>query len=238
MSMGRLFGVGVGPGDPELLTLKARRILSQVPVIFTPQSRQVEESFACSIVKGILDKEKQEIVPLRFPMTRDEEKLEEAWNIAVKQILRILKEGRDCAFITEGDPLLYSTFIHVYALLQKKHPGVPVEIVPGVSSVVAAAARARVPLAQGESSLAVLPATSDIQKIRSALASFDTLVFTKIDRSFDGLLEVLEGMGLADNAIWVKRCTTSEEEIVKDIRKLKGRKLDYFSLLIVKRGGF
>ena len=232
---GRFFGVGVGPGDPELLTLKAQRILSQVHVVFVPQTGPGEDSFAYSIVKGLLDRSKQKVVPLIFPMTKDEDKLGDAWNSAADQIWRTVKEGRDCALITEGDPFLYSTFIYIYEIVRERHPEVRLEVVPGISSVFAAASRAGQPLGTGGDSVAILSSFSGANKIRETLESFDTVVVTKIDRSFDSLLKVLEESGLAERAIWVKRCTTGQEEIVRDIRQLKGRKLDYFSLLIVRK---
>lgn len=232
---GRFYGIGVGPGDPELLTLKARRILSQARVVFFPQTGPAEASFAYSIVKEFLDNSKQEIVPLTFPMTKDENKLKGAWSIAAAQIWETIKEGNDCALITEGDPLLYSTFIYIYEIFRKRYPQVAIEIVPGISSIFAAASRTGEPLGMGEDSVAILSSVSDRNKIRETLKSFDTIVFTKIDRSFNGLLEVLEESGLAGKAIWVKRCTTGEEEIMRDIRQLKGKKLDYMSLLIVRK---
>ncbi len=233
--LGRFYGIGVGPGDPELLTIKAQKILSKVSVVFIPQTALKEVSFAYSIVKGFLDSRRQKVAPLIFPMTKDETKLKDAWIQAVNQIWQIIKEGKDCALITEGDPFLYSTFIYIYELFREKYPGVSIEIIPGISSVFAAASRAGKPLALGEDSLAVLPGGSAKSKIRGTLESFNTIVFTKIDRSFDALLETLEELELVDKAVWVKRCTTAEEEIVRDIRQLKGKKLDYFSLLIIRR---
>lgn len=233
-ALGHFYGVGVGPGDPELLTLKAQRILNQVQVVFIPQTGPSEASFAYSIVKGLLDKNKQKVVPLVFPMTKDKAKLKDAWDSAANQIWEIVIEGKDCALITEGDPLLYSTFIYIYEIFRKKYPLVPVEIIPGISSVFAAASRVGEPLVLGEESLAILSSFSDRKKIKETLESFNTIVFTKIDHSFDSLLSVLEEMGLVDRAIWIKRCTTGEEEIVRDIRQLKGKKLDYLSLMIVK----
>lgn len=233
--LGCFFGIGVGPGDPELITLKAQRILAQVKVVFIPQTGPSEASFAYSIVKGFLDKSKQQVVSLVFPMTKDENKLKDAWSTAAAQIWETIKEGKDCALITEGDPLLYSTFIYIYEIFRKRYPQVRVEIVPGISSVFAAASRTGEPLGMGEDSVAILSSVSDRKRIRETLESFDTVVFTKIDRSFDSLFKVLEESGLVEKAIWVKRCTTGEEEIVRDIRHLKGRKLDYLSLLIVRK---
>ena len=105
VNLGRLYGVGVGPGDPELLTLKAKRILSQVQVVFIPQTGLAETSFAYSIIKDFLDGKRQKVAPLIFPMTKEEAKLKDAWASASNQIWQVIKEGNDCAFITQGDTL-------------------------------------------------------------------------------------------------------------------------------------
>ena len=171
MALGRFYGIGVGPGDPELLTIKAQMILSKVPVVFIPQTSLNEASFAYSIVREFLDSRRQKVAPLIFPMTKDETKLKDAWIQAVNHIWQIIKEGKDCALITEGDPFLYSTFIYIYELFRERYPEVSVEIIPGISSVFAAASRAGMPLALGEDSLAVLPGGSAKSKIRGTLES-------------------------------------------------------------------
>ena len=156
-SVGRLYGVGVGPGDPELLTLKAHRILQQVPIICVPQAETSTESYALSIVQDILDLDNQEILRISFP-TDDEEGAGDVWRSAAETIFERLKSGTNVAFITEGDPMLYSTFSYVLESIRANHPETPVEIVPGVSSVMAAAASALAPLVTHGQRLAILPA--------------------------------------------------------------------------------
>ena len=141
---GCLYGVGVGPGDPELLTRKALRILQQVPVICTPQSETSNESYALEIVSEFLDRAKQEILRLTFP-TDDAEGAAGVWRRGAEIIAEKLLAGQDVAFITEGDPMLYSTFAYVLEGITSAHPSISVEIVPGVSSVMAAAASAAIP---------------------------------------------------------------------------------------------
>ncbi len=232
---GCLYGVGVGPGDPDLLTVKAVRLLQQVPVVVVPRKTSRDESYAYSIISHLVDKGRQEVLPLVFPMKKELDQLRSYWREACEAIHQRLDEGKDCAFITEGDPLLYGTFIYVYEMLKDLHPEIRVEIVPGISSVTAAAARAQVPLVSGDGRLAILPATYEGEKLRETLRDFDTVVLMKVHSVFDQVLDILEEMGLVEGAVFVKRCTTPGQEIIRDIRTLRGRRLDYLSLLIVRK---
>ena len=134
-----------------------------------------------------------------------------------------------------GDPLLYGTFIHVLEQLRNNHPEVEVEVVPGISSLNAAAARGVVPLAVDDERVAIISSTAEDNFVKEALQRFDTVVFMKIDKTFDRILNILEELNLIAKCFYVKRCTTQDEEIVWDITQLKGQKLDYFSILIVRR---
>lgn len=233
--LGRFYGVGVGPGDPELLTMRAYRVLRTVPVIFVPQKDGESESFACSIISGIVKSPAQKIIGLIFPMLRDREQLTDYWKQAVNAIWQELAKGNDCAFINVGDPLLYGTFIHVFEALKACHPEADVEVIPGVSSVNAAAARTVTPLASNDERIAIISATDDDDFIRETLRNFDTVVFLKVHRLPDRLFDILEQMDLAGKCVYVRRCTTRDEEIVRDISKLRGSRLDYFSLLLMRR---
>ncbi len=233
--IGRFYGVGVGPGDPELLTLKAHRILTQVPVIFVPKKVKGSESLAKSIINDLAAKSEPKIVELVFPMLRDKEQLAESWRKAADIIWRHLAAGDDCAFVNVGDPLLYGTFIHVLESLRETQPELEVAVIPGISSLNAAAAKGMVPLATEDECVAIISSSCEDKFIRQVLESFDTVVFMKINRNFDRILNILEGLNLTGKCLYVRRCTTKDEEIVWDISRLKGRKLDYSSLLIVRR---
>ena len=233
--IGRLYGVGVGPGDPELLTLRAQHVLSQVPVIFVPKKTKQSESIAESIVGNLTPGIKPKIVGLVLPMLRDEEQLQEYWHQAATTIWQHLERGEDGAFVNVGDPLLYGTFIHILEKLQKSHPEIEVEVVPGISSINAAAARTMVPLASNDDNIAIISGNLEDKAIRETLENFNTVVFMKMNKLFDKLIEILEGLNLMDKCVYVRRCTTKDEEIIWDISKLKGRKVDYFSLLIVRK---
>jgi len=233
--IGRLYGVGVGPGDPELMTLKASRILSQVPVIFVPKKAEQGESIAESIVGNLSPRIEPKIVGLVLPMLRDREQLADYWRKAVESMWQYLKNGEDCAFVNVGDPLLYGTFVHILETLQKSHPEVEVEVIPGISSISAAAARAIVPLASNDERIAIISGNREDKVIRETLENFDTVVFMKMNTVFDKLLTILEELKLIEKCVYVRRCTTQDEEIIRDISRLKGKKVDYFSLLIVRK---
>ena len=128
---GRLYGVGVGPGDPELITVKARNILSSVPVIFVPQKDEAADSFALSIIDSLVNKAKQKVIGLVLPMLKDDSQLAPYWLKAAEQIWEQMEKGRDCAFINVGD-LFYGTFIHIFRTLKRLHPAADVEVVPGI----------------------------------------------------------------------------------------------------------
>jgi len=233
--LGRLYGVGVGPGDPELLTLRAHRVLSQVPVIFVPLKDEKSKSYARSIIDNLVKKSEGKIVGLVLPMLRDKKRLQDYWHQAADTIWQYLEKGKDSAFVNIGDPLLYGTFIHIWEMLKQSHPEIEVEVIPGISSINAAAARAIVPLASNDERIAIISGNHEAQVIRDTLENFDTVVFLKVNTMFDKLLGILEELNLMGKSVYVRRCTTQDEEIIRDISQLKGEKVDYFSLLIVRK---
>lgn len=233
--IGRLYGIGIGPGDPELVTLKAYRILMRVPVIFVPKKAHESEGFAKAVISSLVTSSESKIVELLFPMLTDRKLLAKSWHEAVETIWQYLAAGDDGAFVSLGDPLLYGTLVHVLDTLGEDHPQVPVEVIPGISSVSAAAARAMVPLAINDESLAIVSSLSEPGFIKEVLQGFNTVVFMKVNRASERLFSILEELDLTAKCVYVKSCTTKDEELVRDITRLKGCKLDYFSLLIVRR---
>jgi precorrin-2/cobalt-factor-2 C20-methyltransferase len=183
----------------------------------------------------LVKKSEGKVVGVVLPMLRDKEKLADYWLKAAENIWQYLKKGEDCAFVNIGDPLLYGTFIHILETLQKSHPEIEVEVIPGISSISAAAARAVVPLASNDERIAIISGNREDKVIREALDNFDTVVFIKMNKVFDRLLGILEELKLVEKCVYVRRCTTQDEEIIRDISKLKGEKVDYFSLLIVRK---
>ena len=231
--------VGIGPGDPELMTLKAVRILKQVPCIFVPKGREEGTSLALSIVQKTLSLDNKEIVEAYFPMkktmgTADTGELDIKWNETVDAVVGRLNRGMDAAFITIGDPAIYSTFFYLYDRLLELKPALHIEIVPGISSVNAAAARAGLYLGLGNDRIAILPANY-LDSLQETLEKFDTVVLMKVSKVFDTVRDTLVEMGLAAGATYVARAGMEDERIRKDIRTVKEEDMNYFSLVIVRR---
>ncbi|HEY6873817.1 MAG TPA: precorrin-2 C(20)-methyltransferase [Geobacteraceae bacterium] len=233
--MAKIYAVGVGPGDPELLTRKAERILREVAVVCAPTASPADSSYALSIVESFLDRDRQEVIVQVFPMRKDQEGLAEFWETAADEVAEKVRQGRDVAFITIGDPFLYSTFLYLYRIFRERYPDIPVEVVPGISSVGAAAVAAGVPLGMASERIAIIPAAFENGGLRRTLEEFDTVVLMKVSRVFDGVYALLQELGLENNGVFVSRVGSPEEEVVFDLGALVGRKLDYLSLLIVKK---
>jgi precorrin-2/cobalt-factor-2 C20-methyltransferase len=233
--MAKIYAVGVGPGDPELLTRKAERILRSVPVICAPTASPVDSSYALSIVEPFLEQRRQEVIIQVFPMRKDQSGLDEFWETAAAEVAEKVRGGQDVAFITIGDPFLYSTFLYLYRIFRDRYPDIAVEVVPGVSSINAAAAAAGLPLGQASERIAIIPAAFEEKDLRRILLDFDTVVLMKVSRVFDGVYALLKELELEKNAAFISRVGSPEEEVVFDLVQLLGQKLDYLSMLIVKK---
>jgi precorrin-2/cobalt-factor-2 C20-methyltransferase len=254
VNCGTFYGIGMGPGDPELLTRKAYRLLATVPVIFYPSSGGKPEGFALDILHRAfaeasweadavtsngqpLSSVLERCRPLPATMVRGADTVRPHWTDAAEIVARVLENGQDAAFITEGDPSLYSTFVYLQMALAERCVQARVEVVAGISSLSAAAARTAFPLALGEERIAVLPATYDPAFLERALETFDTVVLLKVSRVLDQLMVILEQRGLLDSAVFVERCGTPQERVVRDIGSLRGQRVHYFSLLLVRKEG-
>lgn len=233
--MARVYAVGVGPGDPELLTRKAERLLRQAHVICAPTGNADAASYALVIVEQFIDRDRQEVISQVFPMQKDQAGLEEFWERAAAQVAEHVRAGRDVAFITIGDPFLYSTFLYLYRIFRTSYPDIEVEVVPGISSINAAAAAAGLPLGMGGERIAILPAVYADDELRKALQDFDTVVMMKVHRVFDRVYGLLRELGLEENAVFVRRVGSRQQEVVVDLASLLGKELDYLSMLIVAK---
>jgi precorrin-2/cobalt-factor-2 C20-methyltransferase len=236
---GTLYALGLGPGDPELVTVKAVRIMRSVATLLVPVRREGDEGYAWQIARPHLEPGRQEVVRLPFPQERGDVELDAQWDRHAESVLVLLDDGRDAAFLTEGDPLLYGTFVQLAAGLRRSAPELPIEVVPGVSSITAAAAAAGDPLVARGGRLAVLPAVYGLDDLRRTLVEFDTVVLLKVNRVLGEIVEALERLGLAERALLVERCGRPEQRIVRGLGGLAGP-VDYFSLVIVHgegRGG-
>lgn len=232
---GKFYGLGVGPGDPELLTIKAHRILREVDIVCVPISKMEQESLALSIVKPYLQEDKL-VMELHMPMTQDETTLEASWSGAAEQILPYLQEGKQVAFLTLGDPSLFSTYTYLLTRIKKLDPEIVVETVPGITSLAAAAARINLPLAEGEERLTIVPALLDVDELTGILAESSNVVLMKVSRQFPEIVRILEQEGRLEDAVMVTRCGQPRERIIGDLRQVAGEKIDYMSLIIIKKG--
>ena len=235
--IGNFYGIGVGPGDPELLTLKAYRLIRTLPRLYAPVSRLSAPSYAKSIVAEHLAPGRS-VDELLFTMRAEPVEMVAQWRSNAEVIAEDLWARRDVGFLTEGDPLLYSTFVHLLGALHEICPEAPVVAVPGVPSFLAAAAAIGMPLVDHDERLAILPASyenlDDGAGVREALEQFDTVVLFKVASAIDRVIDLLEELGRTDRAVLVTRCGRPDEQIVRDVRSLCGRKLDYFSLVIIR----
>jgi precorrin-2/cobalt-factor-2 C20-methyltransferase len=233
--LGVLYGLGVGPGDPELITVKAFRILKESPVIAYPRKKMGAKSYALAITELYVNTEEKTMVGLTFPMTKDREALELQWNKTVAAVWEHIQQGKDVAFVTEGDPMIYSTFIHLMRLMQERHPEVEIRSIPGISSVNASASQLGIPMADGDEQIAIVPATDDYDTMRHAIESHDCIVFIKVAKVIDLMIRVLSDLGLVNKAAVLTKVTSSEEMIWRDIMELQGRELEYLTLMVVRK---
>lgn len=231
---GKLYGIGVGPGDPELITLKAKRLLNEVQCIAVPKTASDRESTALSITEGILDHSK-EVLELLFPMSFDEQTLSKSWEKAVSAIRARLDENKDVAFITLGDPTVYSTYMYIHKTIRSLE--YQAEIIPGITSFCASAASVGISLGENKETIAIVPSAYECENLTQVLDSFDNIVLMKVAGNLPGIKDKLSGRGLTDKAVLVSKCGFEDEQIEFDIEKAMQSKLSYFTTMIIKRNG-
>ncbi|MFF5995690.1 precorrin-2 C(20)-methyltransferase [Lysinibacillus sp. KU-BSD001] len=233
-NLGVLYGLGVGPGDPELITVKAFRLLQECPVIAYPKKLKGSKSYAHRIVDVYINPAEKDMLGLVFPMTKDEDVLAREWKKSAETIYEYLAQGKDVAFVTEGDPMLFSTFIHLMKLMQSMHPDVQIVTIPGISSFNGSANRLGIPLADGDEHVAMIPAHDDMDAMRKAIEDHDAVVFIKVAKVINEMLALLKDMGLYDRAHVVTK-VTSDEEIIWDLDDLAEAELNYLSCMVVRK---
>ncbi len=238
---GTFIGIGVGPGDPELITIKAAKALKTVDVICVPKSHAKKPSMALGMVKQILQERTKpaEILELVFPMSRDDLNNRKLW---LESAALVAAKAKKCnvAFITLGDPMLYSTFLYLYECVKETYPEIELEIIPGVTSVTAAAASSKLPLAEKEEVVTIMPSELNPTLIEKTAKYADNLVFMKCAHRIKEFIPTLLKAGFTDNSTvaLVKRCTLPEEKVlVGKLCEVKGWDIteDYFSVAIVKK---
>jgi precorrin-2/cobalt-factor-2 C20-methyltransferase len=229
MAIGVLYGLGLGPGDPELVTLKALRLLRAAPVIAYP-APDSGESFARSIVSEFLNPAQRE-VRIAFPM-RPGPPPHAIYDAAATTIAAALDQGYDVAFLCQGDPFFYGTFAAVFTRLAPRYR---VEVVPGVSSLTAGAAVAGVPLAQRDETITVIPAILAEHELSRRLATAETAVVIKLGRHAGKLRRVLTGLGRLDDTIYIERATQTRQRVAA-FAEVEPDGVPYFAMVLVRGG--
>jgi len=226
-----LYGLGVGPGDPELMTLKAHRILCAAKIIAYP-APDTGPSFAREIVTGYIREDATEI-PIIIPMRMQRFPAQEIYDEAATTIAHHLDHGEDVAVLCEGDPFFYGSFMYLYARLNAQYR---VEIVPGVSSLMACAAEFGRPLAARNDVLTIIPAPLAAGQIKQQLETTDAAAIIKIGRHYDKIYSILDELGLLERAGYVERASLPNQKIVR-LSETRLDKAPYFSMILVRREG-
>ena len=230
--LGTFYGIGVGPGDPDLLTVKAISTIKQVDVIIAPKTEKKDDSVALSIARPYL-KPDIKIIYQVFPMVKDFNDSPEVFVSNKDEIISLLNEGLNVAFLTLGDPMFYSTYIYIFKLLQSED--VRIETIPGVPAFLAIASQIGKPVAFGDDILSIIPATADLNAIDSALDNSNTAVMMKVYKNFDDIVDNLERHDMARQAVLVSRCGLSDEKIISDIAQHRHENLNYLSTIITRK---
>ncbi|NEQ87679.1 MAG: precorrin-2 C(20)-methyltransferase [Moorea sp. SIO2I5] len=233
MKLGTLYGISVGPGDPDLITLKALRILKQAPVVAFPTGVRGKPGMAQQIVAQWLENHQVQL-PLTFPYVQDTAILTQAWQLAAEQVWNYLGLGQDVAFACEGDVSFYSTFTYLAQMLQQLHPQSLIQTVPGVSSPMATASVLGLPLTIRDQRLVVLPALYNVEELEKVLDWADVVVLLKVSSVYQQVWQVLHRHQLLENAYVVERATLPDQVIYHNLCDRPNLALPYFSLLIVK----
>src|SRR3954471_12625713 len=234
MSAGRLFGVGVGPGDPELVTVKARRLIESADVVAYPVAKKGR-----GVARGVAApylREGQVELALTYPVTTEETDhpggysgaLREFYDASAAEIAVHLDAGRDVAVLCEGDPFFYGSYMYLHERLAPRYE---TEVVPGVTAFSAAAASAGTPLAKRDDVLTVLPGTLPPDALAARLRDTDAAVVMKLGRTFDGVRDAAERAGVAGRGVYVERASSAEERS-EALRDVSGS-VPYMSLVLV-----
>lgn len=233
-STGTFYGIGVGPGDPELITLKSEKILRRVDVVYAAASTKNKHSMAVNIAEQFIPEETP-VKMLFFPMTRDKSVTQKAWEENALTVIKDLEQGRDGAFITVGDPTTYSTYGYILKHIQILAPHVRVKTIPGITSYNAAAARLNITLVQGEESLLVTSGVKGGDRLKHLFVKPDTVVFLKAYRKVNDIIGALDETGRFKNCVGVKKCGLPDEEIIYNMKEFNNMPPDYWTLIIAQQ---
>jgi len=239
--MAQLIGIGVGPGDPDLLTVKAVKAIQDTDVIMCPASAEDRPSIALSVISSLIDKSKnQEIVKLIFPMTKDKDILEAHWKTNANIMAEKVLSGKNVVYLTVGDPYLYSTRIYMHRDISANYPDIKISVIPGIVSIFTFASKVGISIAEGAEKVAIIPSCYDLSSVKEIAKHSEVLVFLKDGRYFDKVIELLKESGFPENSIFaIGQDLGTDHEIIR--KMTLGEVNDgtlttkYFSILVVKR---
>lgn len=236
-----LYIVGTGPGDPDLLTLKAYETLKQCPLIVAPKGSKNGKSTALSIVEQTVSIKDKDVFELYFPMKKvrlDQKvhpEVEAAWDETAEKVIELLKTG-NVAFPTLGDPAIYSTGYYLYDRIISKNADINVEFISGISAMSSCSASTSTPVCLGDDTLAVIPATFSEEKIKKALVEFDAIVLMKVHKVMDKICTLLQETKLIQHATYVEKAGMQDERIISDLTNPPDNP-HYFSTIIIRKRG-
>ncbi|MDJ0687929.1 MAG: precorrin-2 C(20)-methyltransferase [Xenococcaceae cyanobacterium MO_188.B32] len=233
MQLGILYGISVGTGDPELITLKGLRYLQQCPIVAFPAGLGERPGIAQQIITDWL-KPQQTTLALNFPYVQNESTLVSAWQQAARQVWQHLRQGKNVAFACEGDVSFYSTFTYLAQTLQDLHPEAVVKTVPGVCSPMAVASALQIPLTIRSQRLAILPAIYTIDELETVLDWAEVVILLKVNSVYERVWQVLHQRNLLDRSWIVEKATFPEQKIYRNLAKYPQLQLSYFSLLLIQ----
>lgn len=230
--MAKFYGIGTGPGDSSLVTVKAINTLKNIDILYTPEAKKGGDSLALSIVKEYVP-DKVEIKSRHFPMSNHGTDKIEAWEDISKEIVSDVKSGKDVGFITLGDPMIYSTYVYV---MERIMEDIEVETIPGISSFSNIASNQNFPLVMDTDPLVVIPCTMEEDKIDEALEKYDCIVLMKIYKRINLILDKLKKHNLIDYAILVSNSSQEREVVFTNLREEEiDEKISYFSTILVNK---
>lgn len=234
MKPGILYGVSVGTGDPELITVKGLRILQTSDIIAFPAGINHRPGIAQNIIDRWLQPQ-QQILPLDFPYTKDTEVLQAAWDKAAANVWHYLQQGTNIAFACLGDTSFYSTFTYLAQSLQQLQPKIEIETVPGVCSPMAIASVLQIPLTVNHQSLAILPTIHALQELEAALDWAEVVILMKVNSVYQQVWQVLNQRNLLKSSHVVEKATFPEQKIYLDLSNQPELNLSYFSIMVIKK---
>ena len=229
---GTFYGIGVGPSDPELLTVKAIKAIEAADVLIAPKTEKKDGSVALEIARPYLKKD-IEIVYQVFPMVKDFAEDTGAWEANKAEILALLNAGKNVAFLTLGDPMFFSTYIYVFRLLE--HEDVDIVTVPGVPAFAAIGSQIGRPIVEGNDVLAIIPGTADKERLEEIMAVAGSAVIMKVYHNSAEIIDLLRRNHMAKDAVLVSRAGLDGERIIYDLEAHADEKLNYLSTILTRR---